>query len=142
MLDELDNHKPDFFIAGSTGEYWYHYAKKIYDIPCVEVLLNILGLNKDHMLFGIKLDPDEDQLTRLLDIASNSYDSFEHFDGEMKKLNRAALVPALPKEEYMSLQRKRILGNPQDVTLVCQSKLFRDILFPIANENIIYTGPW
>lgn len=142
MLDELNNHKPDFFIAGSTGEYWYHYVKKVYDIHCVEILLNILGLNKDHMLLGIKLNPDEDQLTRLLDIASNSYDAFQYFDGEMKKLNRSTLGSVLPKEEYVSLQRRRILGIPQDVTLVCQSKLFHDILFPIANQNIIYTGPW
>lgn len=141
IADELQTNRPDLLIVGTLADYYEFYSRLVLKLPTIRVSLQMMGFNEEHAPSGLPTLPGGKHLETVMGIHARSFDGWRHLDKEMINLGLLSLESTLSKEYYLTEMEQRTLGTSSVKQIVCQSKLFKNILFPAAGENFIYTGP-
>jgi len=140
-VEDLNTNRPDLLLVGSLAQYFEFYAPLVLKIPAVRVSLQVFGYNEDYAPLGIPTLPNGAHLDTLMEMKIQRYDGWKHFDDAAVKLGLPPLKSVLSKEDFLQEMDQTIRGSPSHKQIICQSAIFRDILFPSAGENYIFTGP-
>ncbi len=141
FVEEMENNRPDILIIGTFGEYFKHYAQKILDIHTFEVALQSHVVTDHRAPLNIPVLPNKGHFNVLLKMLEGYYDGMMPLDDAMESMGRPKLTSVFSKESFLDLGKASLDGNPEEMKVICQSPLFKDILAPGSSEKLAFVGP-
>lgn len=141
FLAEMTNFRPDILVIGSFAEYFGWYAERLLKIPIIDVKLQTMVCTPERAPQGIPTLPDCGHFKTFLDLLEGYFDGRKAFDDAMEAMGRPGVMSVFSKKDWSEKCRDMIRGQPKEVAIICQSTLFKEILAPGSNENLVFVGP-
>ena len=139
-MNDMEQHRPDLFVYGGLCEYFGFYSKHVLQIPTMEVRLQAFIYNPKRALMGMPTLPFGLHYYLIkMGYISTINDWSKVNDKIMGELGSTKLSDVYSSAEWKEDAENMILGNNE--IIVCQPKIFRDILAPNASTSVTYGGP-
>ena len=142
VLQDFSENPPDLFLVGSLADYFGYYAHYVMKVKIVFIKLSTFAYNYKHAHFGLPTLPFGLHYFILKKFCAEFMKVFSLYDEIVNLLGKPRLDSKISTKQFLKLMEKEITGRSNIKSVYCQSSLFRDILFPIANPVIsCYIGP-